>query len=132
MTPLRLCPSLVYVNLHANVTCPYLRSAVGKVYPIGIPALYFFVLWRKRHLLNPRIDSGDKYEGDNAIDEVSGADFVQRKDDPSVILLTASNGQAKAYWPPQQLKELDERVKARAEHPELTPFMFLWRDFGER
>ncbi|CAM9547220.1 unnamed protein product, partial [Laminaria digitata] len=34
------------------------------VYPIGIPVLYFFVLWRKRELLNPRIYSANKEEGD--------------------------------------------------------------------
>ncbi|CAM9792494.1 unnamed protein product, partial [Laminaria digitata] len=38
------------------------------VYPVGIPVLYFFVLWRKRKLLNPRIYSANKEEvdGDSA------------------------------------------------------------------
>ncbi|CAN0492669.1 unnamed protein product, partial [Laminaria digitata] len=60
------------------------------VYPIGIPALFLFVLWTKRELLNPRVYSGGKPEGDG----------------------------------------VNNRVKARMEHPELVPFMFLWRDFG--
>lgn len=32
---------------------------------------------------------------------------------------------------PQELLEYVERVKARGEHPELAPSMFLWKDFGE-
>ena len=68
---------------------------------------------------------------DGASDDATGSGFVRRQDDPSAILLTASNGQTKAYWSPQELKELEQKVKARTEHPELTPFMFLWRDFSE-
>ena len=112
-------------------TCPNLCPAVEKVYPIGIPVLYFLVLWKRRHLLNPRVYSAGQEEGGGASDDTTGASFVSKKDDPSAILLTASNGQTKAYWPPEELEELDQRVKARTEHPDLSPFVFLWGDFGE-
>ena len=93
--------------------------------------LYFLVLWKRRHLLNPRVYSAGQEEGGGASDDTTGASFVSKKDDPSAILLTASNGQMKAYWPPEELEELDQRVKARTEHPDLSPFVFLWGDFGE-
>ena len=102
-----------------------------KVYPIGIPVLYSFVLWKYRELLNPRVHCAGTSESAGADADDTGAGFVGTADAPSAILLTASNGQTKAYWSPQELKELDERVQARAEHPDLVPFMFLWKDFGE-
>lgn len=83
-------------------------------------------------MLNPRIHSGGKSEGDGVSEDKTMATLVSTTDNTSAILLTAPNGQTKAYWSQQELRELDERVKARAENPELVPFMFLWRDFGER
>lgn len=103
-----------------------------QVYPIGIPVLYFFALWRKRELLNPRIYSAsNNEEREGTGEDATEAGIVEGNNTPSVVQLTASNGQTKAYWSPQELKELDKRVKARTVHPELVPIMFLWRDFGE-
>lgn len=84
-------------------------------------------------MLNTRIDCDGtiESESDGVSDGATGSGFVRREDDPSAIRLTASNRQTKSYWSPQELKELDQKVKARTEHPELKPFMFLWRDFGE-
>lgn len=124
-----MCP--VFHLLKHQFVCPILCLAAVKVYPIGIPALYSVVLWRKRELLNPRIYSVGKEESDTSNNDIAGTGCVKGNDAPPPILLTASNGQTKAYWSPEELKELNERVNARTHHPELVPFMFLWRDFGE-
>lgn len=115
----------------SHLTRVEFRLSSIQVYPVGIPFLYSFVLWRKRDLLNPRISSRCKSESDGASEEGAGGGFGIGRDISSSILLTASNGQTKAYWSPQELQELDEKVKGRTEHPELVPLMFLWRDFGE-
>ena len=114
-------------------TCPDQCPTVLKVYPIGIPVLYFLILWTKRELLNPRIYSAGEKEGRSARarDDTTRTDIGEGNDIASVIVLTASNGQTKAYWSRQELQELDEKMKARTKHPELVPLIFLWRDFGE-
>lgn len=105
--------------------------AALKVYPLGIPVTYAAILWRKRDLLNPRIHTGAMSEPiqseETAITAQSGgeAGIFSRE------FCTASKGQTKTDLSPQELKELEERVNARKEHPELTPSLFLWRDFGE-
>lgn len=73
------------------------------MYPIGIPVLYAFILWKNRALLNPSIDTQSGGEG----------------------------GDAKHKLSREELQELEEKVKARRNHPELVPSMFLWKDFGK-
>lgn len=90
----------------------FFRSAIVEVYPIGIPVLYSVLLRRKWHLLNPRAVSVGKRESYGpskaaSVDGVGGWNGTQ-----SSIMLTTSNGQTKTYWSPQELQELDERVKA--------------------
>ncbi|CAM9217775.1 unnamed protein product, partial [Laminaria digitata] len=77
------------------------------VYPVGIPALYATILWKNRDLLNPRI-----YTDGNTPTGVARADSGSRDDKPAT------------------LQELEEKVQARRENPELVPSMFLWKDFG--
>lgn len=117
----------VFFRLH----CFYLFVAAAKVYPLGIPVLYAAILWDKRDLLNPRIcpdtkrGSGGGDEGDiTAIPATESREPPEKRN-------TASEGQTKNRLTPQNLQELDEKVKARREHPELIPSMFLWKDFGE-
>lgn len=101
-----------------------------KVYPIGIPVLYSVVLWKHRELLNPRICyAGDaKPEANDTNEEPTREHLARRDGIQSATLLTSSNVQPLEEL---SLRELEERVEARREHPELVPFMFLWKDFGE-
>ena len=117
--------------MSCGLNCLDIHAVSVKVYPLGIPFLYSVILWKYRELLKPRIYSGGQSDGDGVSEDDTGASFVTTTDTTSTILLTASNGQTKAYWSPQELQELEERVKAREEHPELVPFKYLWRDFGE-
>ncbi|CAM9808689.1 unnamed protein product, partial [Laminaria digitata] len=71
------------------------------VYPIGIPVLYAVILWRKRELLNPQIRTIAMPDPDGTDETATRADSAEGK-----------------------------RVTARREHPGLTPFMFLWQDYG--
>lgn len=109
-----------------------LSNAVAKVYPFGIPALYAAILWRNRELLNPRlkvivVEALPPHA--DGTEESSGAQF-------SAFRPASNYGQTGDDAPPAppqiDLQEFKERVKARKEHPELAPSMFLWRDFGER
>ncbi|CAM9956616.1 unnamed protein product, partial [Laminaria digitata] len=90
------------------------------VYPVGIPFLYAVILWKNRELLNPRIVRC-KSDPDSADESTT---------DSSAVLCTASNLKTKTEFSQQELQELEERVQARKEHPELVPSMFLWKDFG--
>lgn len=100
--------------------------AAVKVYPVGIPFLYALILWKNRDLLNPRISTAR-----------DGADGVlTRADDSgdeatSAMLCNPSKILAKNRLSPQEEQELEEKVQARRENPELVPSMFLWKDFGE-
>ncbi|CAN0338896.1 unnamed protein product [Ascophyllum nodosum] len=76
------------------------------VYPIGIPLLYAFILWKNRHLLNPTLAAAARVEQDN------------------------TGGQRRKHLSPLQEEELEKMVKLRRTNPELLPSMFLWKDFG--
>ncbi|CAM9559605.1 unnamed protein product, partial [Choristocarpus tenellus] len=86
------------------------------VYPIGIPLLYFAVLWKQREKLDPKPDN-TILEG--AAPGGSAEDISQR-----------------ALWQRKKQKEqmteweLKERVRMRGQDPDLTPTLFLWKDFG--
>lgn len=97
--------------------------AVCQVYPIGIPVLYATILWQNRELLNPRLPTTP--DGATS-DEPERGDAM-----PSTILSMAPKGQARNSYSSEELRELEEKVKARREHPKLVPSMFLWKDFGE-
>lgn len=64
----RLSPLLVSFYKNLSDFC----LLIVKVYPIGIPVLYSGLLWRKRHLLNPRAVSVGKCESYDASEGVSG------------------------------------------------------------
>ena len=101
------------------------------MYPIGIPALYAVILWRKRELLNPRIHTAVKFEPDSTDGAATRADSA---DGPGVLFWVyriLPNVHTKNNLSLQELRQFKERVRARREHPELVPSMFLWKDFGE-
>lgn len=123
-----VCTSVMFADDGALLTrC----LAALKVYPLGIPVMYAAILWRKRDLLNPRIHAVAMSEPDQSEETAITAQSGGEAGVFSREFGTASKGQAKTDLSPQELKELEERVNARMEHPELTPSLFLWRDFGE-
>lgn len=104
------------------------------MYPVGIPVLYAVILWRKRELLNPRIHAAAVTESNSGRADDRTNESTGRAGDAgllSSILRFVSKGQTKTEISPQELQELEGKVRARAEHPELVPSMFLWKDFGE-
>lgn len=101
------------------------------MYPIGIPVLYSVFLWKHRELLNPRVYVDAKSEANDAGEESTRARLARGDDTQSATLLAPSNLQHTKYLFLLELQQLEERVEARKEHPELVPFMFLWKDFGE-
>ena len=100
--------------------------APSQVYPIGIPVLYATILWRNRDLLNPRISSDG-----NTTPFATGAGSRSGDENPASVFCTASKGRAKNLLSLEDMQELEEKVEARRENPELVPSMFLWKDFGE-
>ncbi|CAM9909015.1 unnamed protein product [Ectocarpus sp. 4 AP-2014] len=72
------------------------------VYPIGIPLLYAFILWRNRDSLNPRANYSTGLELDGDMSE----------------------------GPRETEEELQDRLEKRRQNPDLVPSMFLWKDFG--
>ncbi|CAM9638404.1 unnamed protein product, partial [Laminaria digitata] len=100
-----------YLRADYSISCKsslhtFFRAYAGimiLIYPIGIPILYAAILWKNRELLNPRIDTVP-----------TGADEEETRNSYSS----------------EELQELEEKVKARREHPKLVPSMFLWKDFG--
>ena len=105
--------------------------AVEKIYPLGIPVLYATILWNRRDLLNPRICPDTNPESDGDAEAATRTTSARENKRPTAKLISSSKGRTKNGLAPQKLQELDEKVKARREHPELVPFMFLWKDFGE-
>lgn len=108
-----------------RLNCPN-ALAPAKVYPIGIPLLYAAILWKHRELLNPRI-----YTGGNTAHCATGTDSRSGDESPAAVFCTASKGLANNRLSLEELQELEEKVEARRENPELVPSMFLWKDFGE-
>lgn len=102
-----------------------------KVYPIGIPVLYAVILWNSRELLNPRIRSGVKVDSDETGQATQRDGFPQGTGTLSSFFNFSSNGQPENDLSEQELQEFNETIRARRDHPELIPSMFLWKDFGE-
>ena len=88
------------------------------MYPIGIPLLYAFILWKNRHLLNPTLAAAARVEQEREAEE--GKEGNQE------------TGQRRKNLSPLQEEELEKMVKLRRTNPELMPSMFLWKDFGEK
>lgn len=86
------------------------------MYPVGIPLLYFTILWKNRHLLNPSVRANPETDEHG---QPASADSIA----PATITQTVLS--------PELARELEERVKMRKLNPDLMPSMFLWRDFGE-
>lgn len=101
------------------------------MYPVGIPALYAVILRRKRDLLNPRRNSTATSEYDGTGEIATGHDSAGGAGNPLSLLPTASRSQSNKELSPQELQEFNERVRARRDHPELIPTVFLWKTFGE-
>ena len=78
------------------------------MYPIGIPLLYAYILWRNRESLNP---------------------CAQTPDTSSRSRLSIST---RSEYPVRESQAaLEERIEKRRQNPDLVPSMFLWKDFGE-
>ncbi|CAM9194141.1 unnamed protein product [Ectocarpus fasciculatus] len=76
------------------------------VYPIGIPLLYTFILWRNRESLNPRVKPG------------------------AVGNPRADGSTARSTYKATFSEDLEEKLEKRRRNPDLIPSMFLWKDFG--
>ncbi|CAM9106040.1 unnamed protein product, partial [Hapterophycus canaliculatus] len=74
------------------------------VYPVGIPLLYAFILWKNRHSLNPRVGA--------VVGPVDGE--------------MSMSGRSLGGGP----DTLEEKLERRRQDPNLVPSMFLWKDFG--
>ena len=101
------------------------------MYPVGIPVLYAAVLWNIRELLNPRIHIGVRVEAGETGQDATTNGFLEGLG----ILRLFSNylpmDQSENELSQQELQQFNETVRARKDHPELIPSMFLWKDFGE-
>lgn len=106
------------------------------MYPIGIPLLYAFILWRNRHLLNPlkpqprglvTPTSGGVEEATEE-DELTNGPPARGLTHLGTPFRNPENGHVNSA---DELLEREERVRMRMENPELVPSMFLWKDFGE-
>ena len=97
------------------------------MYPIGIPLLYAFILWKNRHLLNPTLAAAARVEQERQAEE-------GKEDNQETEGVDQSNtgGQRRKHLSPLQEEELEKMVKLRRTNPELLPSMFLWKDFGEK
>ncbi|CAM9812841.1 unnamed protein product, partial [Ascophyllum nodosum] len=103
-----------YLRADYSISCKtnthtYYRIYAGfmlMVYPIGIPLLYAFILWKNRHLLNPTLAAAARAEQERQAGD--GKESDQKSED----------------------EELEKKVKLRRTNPELVPSMFLWKDFG--
>ena len=93
-----------------------------KVYPVGIPSLYLFILWANRHALNPSVKAHEK-------DTVGGLE-TGSSPASSGWMKIGGGGRVKIMTP-RESQELEKRISDRNTNPDLTPSMFLWKDFGE-
>ena len=96
------------------------------MYPIGIPLLYAFILWKNRHLLNPRLAIAARTEQERQAEESEEGDQETERVDQS-----NTDGQKKKHLSLLEEEELEKMVKLRRTNPELVPSMFLWKDFSE-
>ncbi|CAM9190499.1 unnamed protein product [Ectocarpus sp. 8 AP-2014] len=76
------------------------------VYPVGIPLLYAFILWRNRESLNPCVKTG------------------------AVVNPRADGSTARITFKAEYSEDLEEKLEKRRRNPDLIPSMFLWKDFG--
>ena len=97
------------------------------MYPIGIPLLYAFILWKNRHLLNPTLAAAARAEQERQAGDGKESDQKSEDVDQSNI-----GGQRMKHLSLLQKEELEKKVKLRRTNPELVPSMFLWKDFGEK
>lgn len=93
--------------------------ALFKVYPIGIPSLYFFILWTNRESLNPMIARRGAPEVEDGV--------CDEAEESSTVDTTR----------PRKLERrdsilLEEKLQERTTNPDLVPSMFLWKDFGKQ
>ncbi|CAN0016842.1 unnamed protein product, partial [Sphacelaria rigidula] len=79
------------------------------VYPIGIPLLYFFILWTNRESLNPTLEARKRAETEAAAELEAAAEAGDSM---------------------EEAEKLEERIRQRRQNPDLVPSMFLWKDFG--
>lgn len=88
------------------------------MYPVGIPALYAYILWSHRSELNPVLSQSKLAE--------AKADEGGHESFDSGVKRTLDRA---ALWEEEEM--LRQKVLARKQNPDLVPSMFLWKDFGE-
>lgn len=128
----RICSQFNTVMTHSLCRLsdfPTLPPIAAKVYPIGIPLLYAFILWTNRHSLNPRTLPNTGSRPGGAKEEAVGARLPNKSGD---YFANALERKRATNQSPNELQDLEERVRKRAENPDLAPSKFLWKDFGER
>ncbi len=107
-------------TLCSSLRCP--PPVPAQVYPIGIPVLYAYILWRNRESLNPRVradcaDGGEQEQQEGAASSGAAFSFLKAKNE---------------YLTKESAEELQERLEKRKQNPDLVPSMFLWKDFSEK
>ena len=96
------------------------------MYPIGIPLLYAFILWKNRHLLNPRLVAAARARQGRQVEEGEEGDQETKVADQ-----INTGGQRRKSLSLLEKEELEKMMKLRRTCPELVPSMFLWKDFRE-
>ncbi|CAN0312502.1 unnamed protein product, partial [Discosporangium mesarthrocarpum] len=97
-------------------------SIMVLVYPVGIPLLYFWILWRNRSKLNPKLDSTIHTPGHTVNPNPSHWTGRWRRKQPQPTMT-----------PQEEIlynRELQAKVSSRKKDPDLAPSLFLWKDFG--
>ncbi len=103
-----------------------------KVYPVGVPSLYLFILWANRDSLNPSLKARSKSGGteEKQGNETAGGLETDLSPESSGWVWTGRGGSVKVMTL-QESQELEKRINDRRTNPDLAPSMFLWKDFGE-
>lgn len=105
-------------------------SAFPKVYPVGIPLLYFFILWTKRESLNPTLQAQTRRDAEVAAMPHTTAEELP-EDDVRATSQPDSIAGMHVRQGSEEAKAIEERIRQRRKNPDLVPSMFLWKDFGE-
>lgn len=98
-----------------------------KVYPIGIPLLYFFILWTNRESLNPTLEARKRAETEAAAELEAAAEAGDVSSRSKSMLSHMGTRLPKSM---EEAEKLEERIRQRRQNPDLVPSMFLWKDFG--
>lgn len=122
----RRVPPHVLCNVNAD-------ARAAKVYPIGIPVLYAYILWKNRDALNPSVRATVAPDPNDTEEEDPEGDAGGPSTNHSLLLRSGTfrRSRSATAMSSEAFHELEEKIRKRGEHPDLVPSMFLWKDFGE-